>query len=209
MNTSGSVFEHSTDAVFGIDAAGIIRYTNSACERLLGYPAEHLRGSRCACVLCGTDINGQIFCGPDCPIPKTVNGQPGICDFDLMVRRADGGYVLVNIGASYIPRPQQANNFDVAVFFNMRQVKPQRMLQRLAMAQPEGLVQGSGGYGRLTAREKEVLTLASQGMTTQQIASELFLSTQTVRTHFKNIYPKLGVNSRSEAIVYAMQHGLH
>jgi DNA-binding NarL/FixJ family response regulator len=44
---------------------------------------------------------------------------------------------------------------------------------------------------------------------TTQIARLLSISTRTVRTHFKNIYPKLGVNSRIEAIIFSMQHGLH
>jgi DNA-binding NarL/FixJ family response regulator len=46
-------------------------------------------------------------------------------------------------------------------------------------------------------------------MTTSQIAGHLSISTLTVRTHFKNIYPKLGVNSRTEAVIYAIQSRLH
>ena len=53
------------------------------------------------------------------------------------------------------------------------------------------------------------MILAADGLQTKQIASRLCVSTQTVRTHFKNIYPKLGVNSRTEAVILAMQHGLH
>ena len=210
MSTWGDVFEQSTDAVFGIDTEGTIRYTNSAFEQLLGYPADELCGCSCACVLCGTDSNGRVFCGPDCPIPKSVNGQPGICDFDLVVVRANGDSILVNIGASYIPHPQQAIYADVAVFFSMRQVNPQRMLQRMAMVLPKKTATSvKTGYCRLTSREKEVLALAADGMTTRQIASQLFIRQQTVRAHFKNIYPKLGVNSRNEAIIYALKQSLH
>jgi DNA-binding NarL/FixJ family response regulator len=127
-----------------------------------------------------------------------------------VVKRADGDSVLVNIGASYIPPQLQEEAGQVDVFFSMRQVNPRRLLQRMAMAPIEGSVKaGTRGRGRLTSREKEILGLAARGTSTTQIARRLSVSTQTVRTHFKNIYPKLGVNSRTEAVVFAMQHGLH
>jgi two-component system nitrate/nitrite response regulator NarL len=52
----------------------------------------------------------------------------------------------------------------------------------------------------LTAREWEVLDLMSLGHTTRQIADELVLSNETVRTHIKNLMRKLGASSRREAI---------
>jgi DNA-binding CsgD family transcriptional regulator len=210
MRTLANVFEQSTDAVFGIDAAGVIQFSNHSFQKLMGYSARQLRGSQCADVLCGTSLCGQEFCGPNCPIPKTVTGQPAISDFDLVVRRADGDSLLVNIGASYISPRLREHHTRVDVFFSMRQVHPRRMVQRMAMSSAEKPVaQDSNDYGRLSAREREVLGLAARGMKTCEIASHLSISTMTVRTHFKNIYPKLGVNSRTEAVIYAMQHGLN
>jgi DNA-binding NarL/FixJ family response regulator len=64
----------------------------------------------------------------------------------------------------------------------------------------------SGGAGlrpvrsRLTDREWEVLDLLSTGATTEQIAKSLVLSSETVRSHLKNLYKKLEVNSRDEAV---------
>jgi PAS domain S-box-containing protein len=211
MNTLAEVFAQSTDAVFGIDATGRIRFANSEFERLLGYSCKQACGSWCAEVLCGTDMHGQAFCGTHCPIPKTVANQPAISDFDLVVKRADGERVLVNIGASYIAPQLREEAGRVNVFFSMRQVNPQRMLQRIAMTPARESVKAGThhGRGRLTSREQQILGLATKGMKTNQIASRLFVSTQTVRSHFKNIYPKLGVNSRTEAVIFAMQHGLH
>ncbi|MDD3005164.1 response regulator transcription factor [Flavobacterium sp.] len=53
---------------------------------------------------------------------------------------------------------------------------------------------------KLTEREKEILALLSKGYRYKEIASQLFLSTETVRTHVRNIYVKLQVNSRTDAL---------
>jgi len=52
----------------------------------------------------------------------------------------------------------------------------------------------------LTSREWEVLDLLCERKTTDEVASDLFLSPETVRSHVKSIYRKLGVNSRDDAI---------
>jgi non-specific serine/threonine protein kinase len=60
----------------------------------------------------------------------------------------------------------------------------------------------------LTSREVEVLRLVATGMTSAQIAAELFLGTRTVETHLTSIYHKLGVSSRAAATRFALEHGL-
>ena len=67
----------------------------------------------------------------------------------------------------------------------------------------------AGGVGlrpvrsELTAREWEVLDMLTAGAGTEDIAGALVLSTETVRSHLKNLYRKLGVRSREEAIAAA------
>jgi DNA-binding NarL/FixJ family response regulator len=53
---------------------------------------------------------------------------------------------------------------------------------------------------KLSSREKEILDLLSKGLRYKEIADKIFLSTETVRTHIRNIYEKLQVNSRIEAL---------
>jgi DNA-binding NarL/FixJ family response regulator len=65
--------------------------------------------------------------------------------------------------------------------------------------------QGSGA--QLTGREMEVLRLAARGMTNRQIAGELSISPRTVQVHLSNIFSKLGVGSRIEAVLYAIHMG--
>jgi DNA-binding CsgD family transcriptional regulator len=60
----------------------------------------------------------------------------------------------------------------------------------------------------LTAREAEVLSLASHGFTAFEIAEQLGVSVNTVKTHFENIYQKLGASDKAAAVAAALRHGL-
>lgn len=60
----------------------------------------------------------------------------------------------------------------------------------------------------LTEREREVLALLSEGATNRQIANELYLSIDTVKTHVRKVFAKLGVGNRTQAAVVARDHGL-
>jgi DNA-binding NarL/FixJ family response regulator len=61
--------------------------------------------------------------------------------------------------------------------------------------------------GGLTAREREVLQTLADGLSDKEIAQRLHVTTETVRTHMVNILGKLGVESRLQALVYAVRHG--
>lgn len=68
------------------------------------------------------------------------------------------------------------------------------------------------GYGHkahsLTEREKEILQLLVEGLTNKEIAERLTISDKTVKIHVSRIFKKLGVKSRSQAVIYAVQHRL-
>jgi two-component system, NarL family, nitrate/nitrite response regulator NarL len=60
----------------------------------------------------------------------------------------------------------------------------------------------------LSAREQEVLGLLASGATPPDIASRLYISSVTVKNHLASIYRKLGCRGRTQAVIYALQHGL-
>lgn len=64
-----------------------------------------------------------------------------------------------------------------------------------------------GGYG-LTGRETEILDLMVDGKTNQQIADALLIAESTVKFHINNIFAKLGVADRTQAVVVALKSGL-
>ena len=59
----------------------------------------------------------------------------------------------------------------------------------------------------LTPREEEVLQLLTQGITYKGVAEKLFISETTVKTHVNNIFQKLQVKDRTQAVLYALKHG--
>jgi len=64
------------------------------------------------------------------------------------------------------------------------------------------------GLDQLTDREVEVLKLAAKGMSNREISDDLIISVRTVQTHLTNIFNKMGVGSRTEAVVHALRRGL-
>jgi LuxR family maltose regulon positive regulatory protein len=64
----------------------------------------------------------------------------------------------------------------------------------------ESLKRASETAVTITERELEVLTLAAEGLTRDEIAARLYISGATVKTHLENIYRKLEVNGKTAAI---------
>ena len=63
-------------------------------------------------------------------------------------------------------------------------------------------------FPELTEREREILGLVAQGRSNAEITTQLVVSPKTVRNHVSNIFAKLGVRDRAEAIVRAREAGL-
>lgn len=110
----------------------------------------------------------------------------------------------LELGASaYVPRGEEADRFVTAAV--------------QAAAAPGAFVADDlvGGRRRarspgprLTARESEVLALAAEGLTVRGISARLFVSEATTRSHLAGIYRKLGVTSRSQAVLAAERLGM-
>lgn len=63
-----------------------------------------------------------------------------------------------------------------------------------------------GRGDRLTAREMDVLACIAKGFSNQDIAKALFVSEKTVKNHLTNIFRKLNVNDRTQALIYVLKH---
>ena len=81
-------------------------------------------------------------------------------------------------------------------------------LLRLASRQQKRGYEAQRVTEQLTPREREVLRALADGLSDKEIAERLHICTGTVRNHFMNIFNKLGVHSRLQALVFAVRHGL-
>ncbi|MFE1311117.1 response regulator [Streptomyces sp. NPDC058755] len=81
-----------------------------------------------------------------------------------------------------------------------------RLLERLS--EPEPKQAEAEMPDGLTARETEVLVLIGEGLSNQEIARKLHVSTATVKTHINNLFAKTGLKDRAQAVRYAYGKGL-
>lgn len=83
-----------------------------------------------------------------------------------------------------------------------------RLLERLSAPEPEPAAPAFVVPDGLTTREAEVLVLIAEGLSNQEIARRLSVSTATVKTHINNMFSKTGLKDRAQAVRYAYGKGL-
>ncbi|MEV0740510.1 response regulator transcription factor [Streptomyces sp. NPDC050549] len=83
-----------------------------------------------------------------------------------------------------------------------------RLLERLSDPGPQASPGPAEPPDGLTTRETEVLVLIAEGLTNQEIARKLHVSTATVKTHINNMFAKTGLKDRAQAVRYAYGKGL-
>lgn len=120
------------------------------------------------------------------------------------MRAGARGYILKGAGRPELIRAIQAATTGEALFSPAIATRLIGFFRELS-----GNAQGSAHvFPELTEREREVLQLVAQGQSNDEIAHGLSISLKTVRNHISNIFDKLRVASRAQAIVRARQAGM-
>jgi DNA-binding NarL/FixJ family response regulator len=110
---------------------------------------------------------------------------------------------LMRLGASaYLLKSVSIEHLIGAVRAAVFDPKGQHIVVGMPTEMLEDAKVGTGGV--LSAREMEILLLVARGLSNRRIANALTLSEATVKRHLANIYPKMGVNSRGEAVRKAL-----
>ena len=111
------------------------------------------------------------------------------------------GYLLKNVCGADLVNAIRAVHAGEAV---LHPTIAQKVFSRLGF---NGHQEPAAEEAHLSQREMEILKLAARGMSNQDIASRLFLSRRTVQAHLANIFRKMDVGSRTEAVLQAMRKG--
>jgi PAS domain S-box-containing protein len=174
---------------------GRIAFWNQAAETALGFRAREIIGRRCADLLTDEHESGEPVCRHECDAALE----------DTFVARAiarDGQRLWLDLMVFTVHPEESAQPLVVHVFHdvtrNRELVADLRERFRPVPADP----------ARLTPRERELLRLMAEGVGTLAAAQRLRVSRATIRNHVQNIFAKLGVHSRVEAIVHARRRRL-
>jgi LuxR family maltose regulon positive regulatory protein len=121
-----------------------------------------------------------------------------------------GGFIRIFVDEG----PPMAHLLYEAVTRGIAPEHARRLLAAFPMPEPEQAgppdtqAPESGLIEPLSERELGVLQLIAEGLTNPEIASRLFLSLHTIKVHTRNIYGKLGVHNRTEAVTRARALGV-
>jgi DNA-binding NarL/FixJ family response regulator len=136
----------------------------------------------------------------------------------VLTTYADDGTILPALRAGaqgYLTKDASAEQIEAAILAvhagqtHLDPLVQERLVAAVTAPQPGPPAVGSGPLpDGLTAREAEVLTLLAAGLSNAEIASRLFVSNATVKTHINRIFSKTGARDRAQAVRYAYQAGL-
>ena len=220
MNGLFRAFANAADGVLVINQEQDIIYWNRAAEDILGYTRNDVTGLPCYQILQGCDNQGQLVCHKHCRLALLAFSGGAVTSYDILVRTKSGNVRWINISTFTLPADEVKDGSEFVHLFRditIRKQKEQFVNHVLAAVknlsnevslQAVASVAANSWATDLTNREREVLSLLSQGLNTDDIARSLSISSSTVRNHIRNILQKLHVHNRLEAVVFALKHGL-
>ena len=126
--------------------------------------------------------------------------------------RTDAPRIIVYTGSPNPDVPRQAMTLGAAGFCSKRE-PPEQLLDTILAVDAGRMVfpfidvssLASDPLAGLTPRERELLAALAGGLTNQQMASQLDISLNTVKFHLKNLYDKLGVGNRAQAVAFYLK----
>jgi DNA-binding CsgD family transcriptional regulator len=195
-------------AAFAIDRDDRIVYWNTGAEKMLGKSYEDVRGHACYEVLKGCDPFGNRYCGPHCPITSAATAGIEPEPFLMDVKSGDTG---VKVRVRTVAYPENGPQLTALVHL----LEPGKELEKMLVdlrafaggQAPAAEPEAETVPNPLTAREREILLMLSNGYAALNIAARLNLSHATVRNHIQNILRKLEVHGQVEAIALAFRRG--
>jgi PAS domain S-box-containing protein len=207
------------DGAFVTNEDRRIIFWNQVATEITGYTHEEISGLPCHDVLKGRDDQGRPFCFEHCRIAAMALRKRAVKDYDISISEKSGEVRWVNISTLTFRANGDELRMLVHLFRDVTKKKQSEQLISQLLKAAKALQNGSSPHvpppllngqpvAYLTDREREVLSLLAQGLSTNDIARSLSISPSTARNHIRNILQKLQVHSRLEAVVQAYRQGL-
>ncbi len=196
------------DGVFVIGPDSRIISWNRAAERILGYVAREAIGRTCCELFVGRDDKGNRLCYRGCHVMTLARMGEAVQNFDMQTLTKAGRPIWLNVSILVIPGNREDSSLMVHVFRDVTAAKELLTMVHERLTAPATNGEPAEAPGVLTRRELEVLRVVASGANTKVSAERLHVSPATIRNHVQNIFGKLGVHSRLEAVAYATKHRL-
>ncbi len=219
MDSLYQALADAADGAFVIDEDQRITYWNQAAQAILGYSSEEVVGRACYEILGGQDDCGRVICRHGCFVTTAVDTGSPVTSYDTCAHSKSGETRWISVSILVFPKADHDSSLTVHLFRDATQKKQNEQFAFQVLNAVQGLRETSSRQAissaspaspaeDLTDREREVLSLLAQGLSTRDIAETLSISPSTARNHIQNILHKLHVHSRLEAVAYAFEHGL-
>lgn len=194
------------DGVFAVGPKGQVMLWNRSAEKILGWSEAEVMGRPCCEIFTGLDSRGNRLCYQGCHVMSLVKlGEP-VQHFDMQTRTKAGRPVWLNFSILEAPGGSASRSLTIHFF---RDVTASKELLRVVSERLQSPAAPRADTETvLSRRELEILRLMAGGANTKALAERLNVSPATIRNHAQNIFAKLGVHSRLEAVAYANQNRL-
>jgi PAS domain S-box-containing protein len=192
-------------------------YWSPAAERLLGYTAEEAMGRPCYELLRGRDEQERLWCRGNCQVTVASRAGEPVDTFNIFTRTKEGSIRWLNVSILSLSLAANEPPHVVHLFRDITELHQREQFTQQVLGLVQSLQQpvtpvvaraSASADDGLTPREREVLALLADGLSTDGIAETLSISRSTTRNHIQNILQKLQIHSRAEAVAYAFEHGL-
>jgi PAS domain S-box-containing protein len=194
------------DGAFAVGPEGRVFLWNRAAERILGWTAREVVEKPCCDVLKGVDRDGNRLCYQGCHVMSLVRQGEAVQHFEMETQTKAGKPVWLDISILDVPSVDGGRAMTVHLFRDV--TSTQNLLQLVRESLTPAPSPNGNDPSPLTRREVEILRLMASGANTKTLAERLHVSPATIRNHAQNIFTKLNVHSRLEAVAWANQHRL-
>ena len=204
------LISNTGDGVCAITADGKITLWNRSAEKILGYAAREVVGRPCCDVFVGRDATGNRLCYRGCHVQSLVKMGEPVQHFAMATRTKAGKPIWLDVSILVIPGSRNGLQSTVHLFRDVTAAHEMEAVlrERLAQSKPAPAPAAGDPSTPLTRREIEILRLMTSGANTKTMAEQLHVSPATIRNHVQNIFGKLGVHSRLEAVAHVTTHAL-